>query len=71
MKQPEHAKLQKLIEEWIKNDSGRFGESVAKGEVGSESYILTVDELAKHMATAAMTTFEAIREVTITVGLDT
>jgi hypothetical protein len=71
MKQPYHARLQIVIAEWIKNEGGSFGQSLVDRRVGMESYVLTVDEVAKHMATSAMTTFEAIQEVTVTVGMDT
>ena len=71
MKQPYHARLQIVIGEWIKNEGGSFGQSLVDLRVGMESYVLTVEEVAKHMATAAMITFEAIQEVTVSVGMDT
>jgi hypothetical protein len=70
MKQPEHARLQNIIAEWIKSEGGRFGVTLAARQIGNESFILTVDDVAKHMATAAMATFNAIQDVTVCVGVD-
>jgi hypothetical protein len=70
MKQPYHARLQKIMAEWIKGEGGCFGLALATKQVRSDAGVLTVDDVAKHMATAAMTAFETMQEVTISLGVD-
>ena len=68
--QPRHASLQIALIEWLRHDTDRFTKCVRDREVGMESFILTIDDVAMHMATAALETYETIRAVTADVGHD-
>lgn len=77
MKQPYHARLQKLMIQFIRENGGVFGKELFKKHkfkdgdytgsyvgiaVGSASCV-GVDEVSMHMATAAAATFEAMAGV--------
>lgn len=76
MRQPYHARLQKLMIQFIRENGGEFGKELSKKRkfkdgdyagsyvgiaVGTASCV-GVDEVAMHMATAAAAAFEAIAD---------
>ena len=63
MRQPEHARLQIAITEWIKSEGGNFGAALQNRSIQIDANtILTVDAVSCRMATAAMLLFDSMAD---------